>query len=72
MYRHSIEIDSEQDINQMANNLDKLVELMKEKLMVSNERKNTNFNPDTRILVLTKNSERIQKFLRSQLEGLEY
>ena len=69
MYRHSIEIDSEQDINQMANNLDKLVELMKEKLMVSNERKNTNFNPDTRILVLTKNSKRIQSFLGQSSKG---
>ena len=69
MYRHSIEIDSEQDINQMANNFDKLVELMKEKLMVSNERKNTNFNPDTRILVLTKNSKRIQSFLGQSSKG---
>ena len=53
----------------MANNLDKLVELMKEKLMVSNEKKNTNFNPDTRILDLTKNSTRIQSFLGQSSKG---
>ena len=35
---NSTEFDSEQDINQKANDLDKLVELMKEKLKVSNKR----------------------------------
>ena len=35
---NSIEVDSEQDMNQKANDLDKLVELMKEKLKVSNKR----------------------------------
>ena len=35
---NSIEVDSEQDMNQKANNLDKLVQLMKEKLKVSNKR----------------------------------
>ena len=60
---NSIEVDSEQDMNQRANDLEKLVELMKEKLMISNKReRKTNFNPDTRILVFTKNSERIQSF----------
>ena len=33
-----IEVDSEQDMSQKANDLDKLVELMKEKLKVSNKR----------------------------------
>ena len=60
---NSIEVDSEQDMNQKANDLDKLVEFMKEKRKVSNKReKNTQFNPDIRILVLTKNSERIKSF----------
>ena len=35
---NSTEVDSEQDMNQKANDLDKLVELMKEKLKVSNKR----------------------------------
>ena len=35
---NSIEVDSEQDMNQKANDLDKLVVLMKEKLNVSNKR----------------------------------
>ena len=35
---NSIEVDSEQDMNQKANDLDKPVELMKEKLKVSNKR----------------------------------
>ena len=35
-----IEVDSEQDMNQKANDLDKLVELMKEKLKVSIKREN--------------------------------
>ena len=67
-----VEVDSEEDMNQKANDLDKLVELMKEKRMVSNKRKNTNFNPDIRILVLTKNKRKNSKFLRPQLEKLEY
>ena len=54
------EVDSEQDMNQKAIDLDKLVQLMKEKLNMSNKRQNTNFNPDTRILVLTKNSKKIR------------
>ena len=50
-------------MNQKANDLGKLVELMKEKLKISNKReKNTNFNPDTRILELMKNSKRIPSF----------
>ena len=35
---NSNKFDSEQDMNQKANDLDKLVELMKEKLKVSNKR----------------------------------
>ena len=35
---NSIEIDSDRGMNQKANDLDKLVELMKEKLKVSNKR----------------------------------
>ena len=35
---NSIGVDSEQDMNQKANDLDKPVELMKEKLKVSNKR----------------------------------
>ena len=35
---NSIEVDSEKDMNQKANYLDKLAELMKEKLKVSNNR----------------------------------
>ena len=35
---NSIEVDSEQDMNQKANDLDKLVVLIKEKLNVSNKR----------------------------------
>ena len=35
---NSIEVDSKQDMNQKTNDLDKLVELMKEKLKVSNKR----------------------------------
>ena len=60
---NSIEVDSEQDMNQKANDLDKLVELMKEKLKVSNKREKI------QILTLTpeswsfwKNSKRIQSF----------
>ena len=56
-----IEVDLEQDMNQKANDLDKLVELMKEKLKVSNKREKI------QILTLTpeswsfqKNSKRIQ------------
>ena len=40
---NSIEVDSEQDMNQKANDLDKLVELMKEKLKVSNKREKYKF-----------------------------
>ena len=58
-----IEVDSEQDMNQKANDSDKLVELIKEKLkVIKQERKNINFNPDTRILALTKNGKTIQSF----------
>ena len=56
---NSIVVDSEEDMNQKANDLDKLNELIKEKHMVSNKREK-NFNPDTRIF--TKNSEGIQSF----------
>ena len=35
---NSIGVDSEQDMNQKANDLEKPVELMKEKLKVSNKR----------------------------------
>ena len=35
---NSIEVDSEQNMNQKANDFDKLVELMKEKLKVPNKR----------------------------------
>ena len=50
-------------MNQKANDSDKLVELIKEKLkVIKQERKNINFNPDNRILVLTKNSKTIQDF----------
>ena len=60
---NSIEVDSEQDMNQKANDLDKLVQLIKEKLKVSNKReKIINLNPNTRVLVLARNSERIQSF----------
>ena len=49
-------------MNQRANDLEKLVELMKEKLMVSNKReRKTNFNPDTRILVLTAKEFKVSK-----------
>ena len=60
---NSIEFDLEQNMNQKANHLDKLVELMKEKLKVSNKREKI------QILTLTpeswsfrKNSKRIQSF----------
>ena len=40
---NSTEVDSEQDMNQKANDLDKLVELIKEKLKVSNKREKYKF-----------------------------
>ena len=40
---NSTEIDSKQDMNQRKNYLDKLVELMKEKLKVSNKREKYKF-----------------------------
>ena len=40
---NSTEVDSEQDMNQKANDLDKLVELIKEKLNVSNKREKYKF-----------------------------
>ena len=52
---NSIEVDSEQDMNQKANDLDKLVELMKEKLKVSNKREKI------QILSLTPGSWSLQK-----------
>ena len=48
-------MNSEQDMNQKANDLDKLVELMKEKLKVSNEREKI------QILTLTPESWSLQK-----------
>ena len=59
---NSTEIDSEQHMNRKENYLDKLVELMKEKLKASNKREKIQILTDTRILVLKKNSERIQSF----------
>ena len=52
---NSIEVDSEQDMNQKANDLDKLVELMKEKLKVSNKREKI------QILTLTPESWSLRK-----------
>ena len=40
---NSIEVDSDRVMNQKANDLDKLVELMKEKLKVSNKREKYKF-----------------------------
>ena len=40
---NSTEVDLEQDMNQKANVLDKLVELMKEKLKLSNKREKYKF-----------------------------
>ena len=40
---NSIEVDSDRGMNQKANDLDKLVELMKEKLKVSNKREKYKF-----------------------------
>ena len=51
----SIQVDSEQDMNQKANNLHKLVELMKEKLKVSIKREKI------QILTLTLESWSLQK-----------
>ena len=64
---NSIEVDSDRGMNQKANDLDKLVELMKEKLKV--REKNTNFNPDTRILILIKNRETIESFKGHSSKG---
>ena len=50
-----IEVDSEQDMNQKANDLDKLVEMMKEKLKVSNKREKI------QILTLTPESWSLRK-----------
>ena len=50
-----IEVDSEQDMSQKANDLDKLVELMKEKLKVSNKREKI------QILTLTPESWSLRK-----------
>ena len=50
-----IEVDSEQDMSQKANDLDKLVELMKEKLKVANKREKI------QILTLTPKSWSLQK-----------
>ena len=52
---NSIEVDLEQDMNQKANDLDKLVELMKEKLKVSNKREKI------QILTLTPESWSLRK-----------
>ena len=52
---NSTEVDSEQDMNQKANDLDKLVELMKEKLKVSNKREKI------QILTLTPESWSLRK-----------
>ena len=49
------EVDSERDMNQKANNLDKLVELMKEKLKVSNK------TEKIQILTLTPESSSLRK-----------
>ena len=54
----SIEVDSEQDMNQKANDLDKLVELMKEKLKVSNKREKI------QILTLTPESWSLRKIAK--------
>ena len=51
----SIQVDSEQDMNQKANNLHKLVELMKEKLKFSIKREKI------QILTLTPESWSLQK-----------
>ena len=53
---NSIEVDSEQDMNQKANDLDKLVELMKEKLKVLREK--------IQILTLTPKSWSLQKMTK--------
>ena len=55
---NSIEVDSEQDMNQKANDLDKLVELMKEKLKVSNKREKI------QILTLTPESWSLRKIAK--------
>ena len=55
---NSTEVDSEQDMNQKANDLDKLVELMKEKLKVSNKREKI------QILTLTPESWSLQKTVK--------
>ena len=52
---NSNEVDSEQDMNQKANDSDKLVELMKEKLKVSNKREKI------QILILTTESWSLRK-----------
>ena len=52
---NSNEVDSKQDMNQKANDLDKLVELMKEKLKVSNKREKI------QILTLTPESWSLRK-----------
>ena len=53
---NSIEVDLEQDMNQKANDLDKLVELMKEKLKVLREK--------IQILTLTPKSWSLQKMTK--------
>ena len=55
---NSTEVDSEQDMNQKANDLDKLVELMKEKQKVSNMREKI------QILTLTPKSWSLQKMTK--------
>ena len=52
---NSIEVDSKHDMNQKANDLEKLVELMEEKLKVSNKREKT------QILTLTPESCSLRK-----------
>ena len=52
---NSIEVDSDRVMNQKANDLDKLVELMKEKLKVSNKREKI------QILTLTPESWSLRK-----------
>ena len=53
---NSVEVDSEQDMNQKANDLDKLVELMQEKLKLSNKRE--------KIQILTMTPESLRKSVK--------
>ena len=66
---NSIEVDLEQDMNQKANDLDKLVELMKEKLKVSNKREKIQILTLTPASWSLRKSERFRSFKATTRKG---